>query len=160
MQGLRNSSILLSSTKTMYKSRYIQYINLPPIPKEIVQNLPKDIGVYTKQTEQNYHWSDSYNEKLNIWAQQNISQEIYFAFQMMTGDLPAHKDGGTLTKFVYILDTGGSNVVTKFWDDDFNLLDEYVIEPQRWHILKADTYHSVEGIEENRYRWSVTARIF
>jgi hypothetical protein len=144
----------------MYKSRYIQYVNLPSVPEEIIQSLPVDIDVYEKHTQQNYHWTDSFNEKLNAWAQENISQEIYFAFQLMTGDLPPHKDIGTLTKFVYILNTGGSNVVTKFWDDDFNLLDEYIIEPQRWHILKADTYHSVEGIEADKFRWSVTARIF
>jgi hypothetical protein len=144
----------------MYKSRYIQYVNLPTVPEEVLKDLPTDINVYKKQTLQNYHWTDSFNDKLNVWAQENICGEIYYAFQMMTGDIPCHKDIDTKTKFVYILDTGGSNVLTRFWDDDFNLLDEYVIEPFRWHILKADTYHSVEGIEADKFRWSITARIF
>ena len=144
----------------MYKSRYIQYVNLPSIPEDIIQNLPTKLDVYKKETIENYHWTDSFNEKLNAWAQENICKDIYYAFQMMTGDIPRHKDIDTKTKFVYIIDTGGSNVVTRFWDNDHMLLDEYIIEPFRWHILKADTYHSVEGIETDRYRWSVTARIF
>lgn len=142
------------------KSQYIQYINLPQIPAEIIDTLPKNLTCYDTVQYHNYHWTDSHNQDLNLWAQKNISENIYFAFQMMTGDLARHKDIDTKTKFVYIIDTGGSNVVTRFWDDDFNLLDEYVIEPFRWHILKADTYHSVEGIELDQYRWSVTARIF
>ena len=144
----------------MYKPRYIQYVNLPKIPADIISSLPQDIESYNKETQGNYHWTNTHNEQLNEWAQQHISNDIYFAFQMMTGDLERHKDIGTLTKFVYIIDTGGCNVVTKFWDDDLRLLDEYVIEPHRWHILKADTYHSVEGIEADKHRWSVTARIF
>lgn len=144
----------------MYKPRYIQYINLPKVPEDIILDLPKDINLYQTQGNGNYHWTESHNAKLNEWAQKNICREMYFAFQLMTGDLPIHKDIGTLTKFVYIIEPGGSTVLTKFWDDEYNLLDEYVIEKNQWHILKADTNHSVEGIETNKLRWSITARIF
>jgi hypothetical protein len=144
----------------MYKPRYIQYINLPAIPVDIINNLPRSLNSYELQNNGNYNWTDSCNTQLNDWAQKNICSEMYFAFQFMTGDIPIHKDIGTKTKFVYIIETGGSKVCTKFWDDDYNLLDEYCIEKNRWHILKADTNHSVEGIESNLIRWSVTARIF
>ena len=144
----------------MYKPRYIQYINLPAIPEEIIRDLPRSLQSYELQNNGNYNWTDSCNAQLNEWAQKNICSEMYFAFQFMTGDIPIHKDIGTRTKFVYIIETGGSQVTTKFWDDDHNLLDEYCIAKNRWHILKADTNHSVEGIEPGNLRWSVTARIF
>ena len=144
----------------MYKSRYIQYVNLPEIPEDIILELPKDINLYQTQCNNNYHWTNSHNAKLNAWAQKNICSEIYFAFQIMTGDLPIHKDIDTQTKLVYLLETGGTSVFTKFWDDNFCLLDEYIINKNKWHILKADTYHSVEGVEKDQIRWSVTARIF
>jgi hypothetical protein len=144
----------------MLKTQYIQYINLPVIPEDIVNSLPQSMNLYDLQCQGNYNWSDSFNDKLNQWAQKNICNEMYFAFQFITGDLPIHKDIGTQTKFVYIIETGGPNVITKFWDDDYNLLDEYCIEKNRWHILKADTNHSVEGIKNGNLRWSVTARIF
>jgi hypothetical protein len=144
----------------MYKSRYIQYINFPKIPQEIINGLPIDITNYQTQKNDNYHWTDSHNETLNCWCQENICRDAYFAFQLITGDLPKHKDIGTKTKFVYVLETGGSAVYTRFWDDNFCLLDEYIIEKNKWHILKADTHHSVTGIEPGLIRWSVTARIF
>ena len=144
----------------MYKPRYIQYINLPVIPQDIVNNLPRSLSSYELQNNGNYNWTDSYNTQLNEWCQKNICSEMYFAFQFITGDIPIHKDIETQTKFVYIIETGGLNVITKFWDDDYKLLDEYCIEKNRWHILKADTYHSVEDIVPDSLRWSVTARIF
>ncbi len=144
----------------MYKSRYIQYLNLPKIPSKIIDNLPKEFELYETLNIDNYNWSKSHNYELNEWAQEHISKEMYFAFQLMTGDLPIHKDVDSKTKLLYLIDQGGSNVFTKFWDDQFNLLDEYIIEKNCWHILKADTNHSVEGIEQNRLRWSVIARIF
>jgi len=144
----------------MYKSKYIRYINLPPIPQTIIDELPIDIINYETQKNGNYHWTASHNEKLNSWCRENICNEMYFAFQLMVGDLPIHKDIDTQTKFVYILEPGGSQVYTKFWDDDENFLDEYIIESNRWHILKADTNHSVTGIEPGKIRWSITARIF
>jgi hypothetical protein len=144
----------------MYKPRYIQYINLPAIPEDIINNLPRSLSAYELQNNGNYNWTDSYNTQLNEWCQKNICNEMYYAFQFMSGDIPVHKDIGTQTKFVYIIETGGPNVITKFWNDDRTLLDEYCIDKNRWHILKADTNHSVEGIKPGNLRWSVTARIF
>jgi hypothetical protein len=144
----------------MYKPRYIQYLNLPKIPDSIIKNLPKNFESYETLNIDNYNWTKSHNHDLNEWAQEHISEEMYFAFQIMTGDLPVHKDVDSKTKLLYIIDQGGDNVFTKFWDDKPNLLDEYVIDKNRWHVLKSDTNHSVEGIEQGKLRWSVIARIF
>jgi len=144
----------------MYPPRYIQYLNLPLIPNDLISELPNNLDAYETKKIENYNWSKSHNTKINEWGQENISQEMYFAFQIMTGDLPIHKDVDSKTKLLYIIDQGGKNVLTKFWDDNFNLLDEYVIQKNKWHVFKADTYHSVEGIESNNLRWSVIARIF
>jgi hypothetical protein len=144
----------------MYKYRHIQYINFPVIPEDIISELPRDLNLYETMKGENIYWSDSFNKKLNDWGQKNICPDMYFAFQMMTGDISKHKDTGTKTKLNYIFDLGGSNVCTKFWDEEDCLIDEYVLENNRWHIFKADTTHSVEGIEPNRIRWSITARIF
>lgn len=144
----------------MYKPRYIQYINLPQVPVELINELPADLASYKTAKAQNYHWSDTHNAKIDAWGKENICADMYFAFQLMTGNLPIHQDIGTSTKLIYVLGTGGARVYTRFWNDDYNLIDEYVIEQHKWHILKADTLHSVEGIEPEEMRWSITARVF
>lgn len=146
----------------MYPDRYVRYINLPKIPDSIVQNLNRNFEEYdTSVGRYPYSWSDSFNSEINLWCQKNICDTMYFAFQIIRGDLFLHKDVGTRTKFIYLFDTGGDNVVTEFYDDDqTTLLDSIVIEPLRWHILKADTYHCVKNVKPDKIRFSLTGKIF
>ena len=148
----------------MYKPRYIQYINLPNIPQKIINDLKISWSNHHKSSldsGKSYIWSDFENHNLNQWCKENISQDIYWSYQIIAGDAAAHRDKVSLTKINYIADTGNENVKTIFWNDDqTEILDEYIIEPHRWHIFKADTLHSVEGIEPGQIRWSVFGNIF
>ena len=148
----------------MYKPRYIQYLNLPKIPNDIItqaiSNIPACIEKYSKPNS-NYIWTDFDNKNLDAWCKKNICADIYFAFQIMTGDLKIHKDIGTQIKFCYIIEPGGDNVLTTFYgEDSLTPLDSYLIEAEKWHILKVDTYHGVTNMEPNKIRFSVTGRIF
>jgi hypothetical protein len=146
----------------MYESRYIQYLNLPPIPEDIILEFPKSLDKYKyKDVYTTYHWSDSYTEKLNVWAQKYICPDMYFAVQIIDGDLVVHKDVPTLTKLNCVIETGGDNVFTKFWSNNkTDLLASYKIEPFKWHILKADTFHSVDGIDAGKIRLCITGKVF
>lgn len=148
----------------MYSPRYIQYINLPQIPDNLIDNvLTKMHGVVdnSKSAFENYYWSDHDNQQIDQWCKQNICGEMYWGFQVIVGDLPKHQDHGTKIKFIYLIDAGGQQVTTTFWDDDqITMLEKYVIPCHKWHILKADTPHSVSGIELGMTRFSVTGRIF
>jgi hypothetical protein len=57
-------------TATMYQPRFIQYLNLPPIPNEILASIPQDFALYQGQKTKQfgaYLWSDAHNEQLNQW---------------------------------------------------------------------------------------------
>jgi hypothetical protein len=146
----------------MYKTRYIQRINLPEVPQAILDSLPRDFSLYKKKvTYDTANWTDEFNTELDKWAKEHVSQDIYFALQIMTGDVVKHTDFGTQIKFIYLLQPGGENVYTRFWSDDHStLLDEYLLPCNQWHILKADSVHSVEGVEPGATRWSITGKIF
>lgn len=149
-----------------YKPRYLQYINLPRIPQEILDQLPKDLNEFKSKSDRpdsfsQYRWTDDHNEQLNQWCKENICADMYWGFQFMTNDMPKHTDHNTKTKFVYLIEPGGNEVHTRFWTDDHNTqVDDHIIKPHRWHILKVDKVHSVDGIELGSTRWSVTGRIF
>jgi hypothetical protein len=149
----------------MYEPRYIQYLNLPPIPQYLVDQFDCNPEMHrqsqTSQVYGPYIWSNHGTDAINQWCQENICAEMYFACQIITGDLATHKDIGTKIKLTYIVSNGGDNVVTNFYDDDqTTLLASYVIESNRWHILKADTYHQVSNIQPDQIRISITGRIF
>jgi hypothetical protein len=148
----------------MYKPRYIQYINLPAIPDDLTHNVllkTQEIIDNSKSKYQNYYWSDFDNQQIDKWCKEHICSDMYWGFQAISGNLDKHQDVGTKIKFIYLLDAGGDNVKTSFWDNDqTTLLEEYIIPCRQWHILKADTYHSVSGIQSGKIRFSVTGRIF
>ncbi len=158
--GHRFDPVYLHHIKIINQLKFIHYINLPKVPQELIDELPTDIAFYNVINHGNYNWSDSFTEKINAWGKQFVGNEMYFAFQFMTGNIPVHKDIETQIKFVYLIDQGGTEVYTKFWNDNLDLLDQYKIETNRWHILKADCNHSVEGLEQGKIRRSITARIF
>jgi hypothetical protein len=149
----------------MFKPRYIQYLNLPQIPDDLLQKINKDFNSYKKQpghyNQDTYWWSDSFNNEINDWCQKNICADMYFGFQASTGNLDLHKDHVTKTKLTYLLDCGGDNVLTEFFDDDYRTkLATYIIQKNRWHIFKADTSHRVLNVESGKIRFSITGRIF
>jgi len=154
----------------MYTPRYIQYVNFPEIPKELIECIiPQNLVDLFNQNEnkkstrihETYTWTDDLNEKINVWGQQNICPDMYYAFQLMTGPLPIHKDRITKTKLNYIVSTGGDNIMTTFYDEDRTTeLASYNIPINKWHLFKADTYHSVGDLAPGQIRLAVTARIF
>lgn len=141
----------------------IRYLELPSVPQIILDSIPSDYSLYEKKSyypEANYLWTDTFNLELNQWAQRHIGSDLYFGFQIISGALPVHRDIGTLTKLVYLLDTGGDNVETVFYNDDGTEQYSINIQQHRWHVLQADKLHSVRGIDPNRTRFSITARLF
>ena len=159
------------------KYTMIRYLNLPRIPQSIIDNLnynfeqyqtrelPADFRVKASVRRVTKLWSDSYNQEINEWCKKNICESMYWAFLITDGDLAVHVEeaskGLASTKLNYIIQPGGSNVVTNFWEDDAKTLKQsFCIEPHRWHIFKADSYHSVQGIEPGKFRFSVTGKVF
>jgi hypothetical protein len=148
----------------MYPYSYFHYVNLPKIPNEILKQINYDFSSYNNKTvahNGNYRWTDSHNKIINDWCQRNICKEMYWAFQIISGDLSIHKDKGTKTKFIYLLEAGGDNVITEFYDEDkTSVIQSVVIEPYRWHVLKVDSFHCVKNINPGKIRFSITGKIF
>jgi hypothetical protein len=147
----------------------IRYLNFPQVPTNLTDELSRDLADYSPSNHdwifpganpENYYykWTDQYNEKINQWCKEHISNDMWWAFQILT-NVPVHKDTGTIVKLSYLIDTGGDNVVTNFYEkDQTTVKHSYVIEPARWHILKVDEYHSVSNVTGQRF--SITGRIF
>jgi len=142
----------------------IRYLNLPSIPKEIINNLNYEFDRYdttVSYLDKTYVWSDDFNQEISLWCKKNICNTMHWGFQIINGDLPIHKDVGTTLKLIYLIRSGGSEVKTNFFqDDETTLTHSYVIPVEQWHILKADDFHSVSGVHTGQTRFSLTGRIF
>ena len=69
--------------------------------------------------------------------------------------LPVHKDTNRHVAYNYIIDQGGDEVYTCFYDDDQNLIEKVNIETGRWHKLDVQTFHNVEGMTRPRIALTV-----
>lgn len=69
--------------------------------------------------------------------------------------LPVHKDTNRHVAYNYIIDPGGDEVYTCFYDDDQNLIEKVNIETGRWHKLDVQTFHNVEGMTRPRIALTV-----
>jgi hypothetical protein len=140
----------------------IRYLNLPKLPDELTSKINYNYNEYAEKYKTktgNYIWSDSFNEEINEWCKKNICEDMYWAFQIIKNDLLVHKDVGTEVKLSYLLKTGGDDAITYFTEEDgVTVTHRYVVEPFRWHLLKADVPHGVSGV--NDIRFSITGRIF
>lgn len=145
-----------------YFPKFIQWINFPPIPKEIIKKIPTDYNLFKKHSYVDYFArSDSFNEEIDRWCKNNICKDIDWGFQIITSDCPIHIDSNVETKFHYIIFNGGDSVYTRFWSNDHKIiLDEYVIPENRWHIFKANSPHSVVGVVPGKVRLGITGKIF
>ena len=51
----------------------------------------------------------------------------------------------------YVVETGGDNVITEFYDDDDNVIGSYKQKPGEWYFLNSGHYkHCVKGITGER----------
>lgn len=74
--------------------------------------------------------------------------------------LPIHKDGARLSAYNYILDPGGDNAVTCFYDEDVNQIGKVCIPARTWHkLLNLRSFHNVRNITQMRVAISVFEKI-
>lgn len=170
---------MTKSTRLIPDVRNIREINLPKIPNDLLKKINFNYNEYlSKWSERDddksiYMLSDSFNEELNHWGKENICDSIYYEFQIITGDTDIHRDhdpwhevpmeynyGLPHIKFLYLLESGGDNVKTEFFDDEKNLTDSYVIQKYTWYIFRAENWHRVIGMEPNKTRFAVVGHIF
>lgn len=151
-----------------------KYLNFPTIPCYIIDDILESFENLKKMAnaapvksgngiDPMYAWTDANNKKINKWCNENISNDIYFAIQIIQGEngiLPLHKDVGTKQKLCYLIDAGGLNVMTNFYNDERELLQSIKIDINKWHIMDVSNLHEVCGIEDGKIRVSITGKVF
>lgn len=144
----------------------IQYINLPQVPDNIIKRLAQNYKEYTptklsRDTIQKAAYIRSLTnvEIYREWCNENIAMAPW-SVQLMDDDIPIHKDiNGVRLRLTYLIDAGGDDVLTRFYNDDRSIIESHKIELFRWHLFDTTVFHDVVGIEADRYRFAITASI-
>lgn len=132
------------------KSKYIQYLNFPSVPEDLIISLATilDYPIYLLPGSKSFHFKTlDANDNLVAWLKDNIPIEFeHVRYQVIYNGITMHKDStDRITVLNYLLDTGGDNVFTTVYDDNKNILQQECIEEKKWHFLSTNFYHSVGG---------------
>lgn len=155
---------------------FINYLDqIPQIPAELIPEVKNivDLKLYT-----NTNLTDAYqfslkcvNQDLYNWIVINVlphtsikqDKNLRIFYQLIANGktkFPIHKDINRTLAYNYILDPGGSDVITNVYDDNKNLLESVCLMPFRWHSIKVDKFHDVINLPDNAVRIAVTLHSF
>lgn len=134
------------------KSNFEYVDSLPKVPEDLVNEVLKaeqNPNIFVHPEYQNYRLHQC-TRPINVWAHPLFGWKHIVGVQYMKNNVKIHTDFNRTVAYNYILDQGGNDVATCFYDSDNNLIERHVIEPFRWHRLNVSTPHSVEGITGTR----------
>lgn len=130
---------------------------IPQVPKEIVNLTEEQIRKIPDRFDgvkaSRYTLHDATKE-LKDFLQPHFSNKVDIAFQLITDDLPIHKDFGRTSCYNYIIKSGGE-ASTVWYDNSMKEIDRVVFPTCVWHHINVETYHNVVDIKDTRIAISV-----
>ena len=95
-------------------------------------------------------------QELEDFLKPYFDNDVNIAFQLITDDLPLHKDYGRTNCYNYIIKTGG-DVSTVWYDDQAKEIDRVIFPTRVWHNIDVTKFHNVVGLTSTRIAVSVWA---
>ena len=144
-------------------------LNIPPIPADLI--LPLDqilkLDPFVLQNPDGSVYDVPFykvfvaNATLQEWVRSQFKFEIEWVEYLVAYEsLGMHTDLGRCVGINYLLDAGGENVATEFYDiDRKTLLSRTVYQTNKWYMLNVEIPHQVVGeVKSPRIILSVTPK--
>lgn len=136
-------------------------LDLPKIPSELVFHDPNIVRERQpniwKEVPTTVYTQHTVNQDLIDFLQPYFDQELKIRYQVLEHRVPIHKDIGRVAAINYILDAGGDNVVTRWYEDDKQTVKfEKQIPIHVWHRIDTTVYHGIHGIQDKRLALTIS----
>ena len=143
-----------------------RFLDIPKIPEHLI--LPIDQVLKLENVFEGrglYKHSDNYTihnvqEELKEYLQPLFPNYSNFRYQTLRGEIPVHKDWSRNIAINYVIDPGGDNAYTVWYEEDYTTPIQDVKFPiQQWHEIRVDLYHNVTGITGQRFAITVANKL-
>ena len=132
-------------------SSLIEYLNFSPIEINkdrvdyIINNTP-DTYIYPN----NGRYAIFDYPEIKDYGTKVFGKEMKTKLQVLyPPEMVIHVDQRDVA-YNYIIDPGGDDVYTCFYDEDLNIIEKHKIEPYQWHKLDVTVLHNVVGMTRPR----------
>ena len=143
---------------------YVTYKDYPPIPESLLSEVRQSLlsqDIFTSNLSVRTFGNYIATPKLQEWFRDTmiplIGVDDIVNVQTIVSGIPIHKDRNRNLALNYVIDTGGTDVITSFYDDqpdhpghNITPMEEYKIIPHVWHELRTDVFHGVSGLTSKR----------
>ena len=143
---------------------YMIYKDYPSIPEYLLSEVHQSLvgeDIFTSMLPVRTFGNYIATPKLQEWFRDTIIPIIgvddIVNVQTIISGIPIHKDRNRNLALNYVIDTGGTDVITSFYKDQDNQsghtldpVEEYKIIPHIWHELRTDVFHGVSGLTSKR----------
>lgn len=147
----------------MTTNRFVKILDWNTIPKNLLL-FTEDKIKSQFDDHSPYDWYQQFrqfkinNADLAAYLQPNFKFDITdrMFYQIIRSGIATHIDTGRVIIYNYLLDTGGDNVYTVWFEDD-QVTEQYKIKLPAftWHSLDVSIPHTVTGIETTRIAISI-----
>jgi len=140
---------------------YIDFIDLPSVPEELLESYdvivskPElRIGNYQGKIVPTVSIQRRQVEiELVNWLQSKCQFPVFAQYLLLNSQSPIHRDPPSRPQaYNYIIHTGGTDVKTTVYNDDYSILKSIIIPERQWHCLDTGRLHSVQGIQKGLWR--------
>jgi hypothetical protein len=139
---------------------YIKYIDYPEIPKELLLSTAEILNLPNSSTTANFtHFkTKKVNIELHNWLENIFLFKFCCHYQIIFPGIPIHIDVGRNVAYNYVIELGGPEVRTVFYGskNKDDVVQSEIIQANKWHSLEVAHYHSVENIDPNILRFSIS----
>ena len=139
---------------------YIEYIDYPEIPKELLLTTQAISNLPNTDTPSNFsHFkTKEVNSELRDWLETTFQFNFGCQYQIISPGIPIHTDIGRNVVYNYIIEPGGTEVRTVVYGskNKDDIIQSEIIQSNRWHRLEVAHYHSVENINPDSLRFAVS----
>ena len=134
-----------------HKNIFIKYLDIPkPSTYLKLEEVKKIPNIFQFPDEEHFYSIHECEQKLMVELKQLFPNCSSYIYHCIGDGLPIHRDIDRNIAFNFIINPGGENVETVWYDDDYNEIYRECIEPNRWHQIKVDGLHTVKGITNKR----------
>jgi hypothetical protein len=136
-----------------------EYIDeLPKLPIEIEDEIIRSTiinkNIFVYNTYENYK---SYAATLELKKFiEPFFKNYIIKVQVMQNTLHIHQDIGRKIAYNYLINGGGLNVETCFYNNKLKVIQQIKIEERRWHRLNVSVFHNVINLESPRIALTVS----
>jgi len=132
---------------------YTEYVDLPAVPENLIESADNTLARDLRSKRGSYETRHVSPELLE-YLRSIFNADIIAQYQFFDINVPIHADTTRVRVYNYILDTGGDNVSTGFYENG-QLVYSVVFQPRKWHYVDTLISHGIHGIHPNRRRMSI-----